>query len=226
MRARSIPDPIAEHLRRVLPGRVETPTRTRLTQSGEMLRRPGEKPLAFSAREELAVREVGFEWRAGFGPNRLVRLTVVDRYRDGEGSLTARVWGLLPVTSSRGPDTDRAEAIRYLAELPWVPHAIARNRDLVWREVDDQTVEVTAEVAGERAALTIGFDSDGDVVHVSALRRRQEGKTFVETPWAGDFSDYGVIDGIRMPATAEVYWDPGGDRFVYWRGRVLSASAR
>src|SRR5262245_56834776 len=131
--ARPLPDPIAQHLRRVLPGGVETPTRTRLTQSGEMVRRPGEKALAFTAREELTVHEVGFEWRAAFGPNRLVRLTVVDRYRDGEGSLTARVWGFVPVTGSRGPDTDRAEAMRYLAELPWVPHAIASNPELSWR---------------------------------------------------------------------------------------------
>jgi len=225
VRARSIPDPIAEHLRRVLPGRVETPTRTRLTQSGEMLRRPGEKPLAFSAREELAVREVGFEWRAGFGPNRLVRLTVVDRYRDGEGSLTARVWGLLPVTSSRGPDTDRAEAIRYLAELPWVPHAIAWNPELSWRELDDGSVEVSTLVAGRPVSVRLSFSDEGLISSASGIRPRLAGKAAVETAFVGSFSDYVELGGIRVPGRAEVSWELPEGPFTYWRGEVGSLVA-
>ena len=222
MSVRQLPDPIADYLRLVLPKGEKTPVRVLLTQAGEMVRRPSEKPLAFTALQELAVREVGFEWRAAFGPNRLVRLTVVDRYRDGEGSLSARVWGLVPVSRSTGPETDRAEAIRYLAELPWVPHAIASNRELSWRELDDGSVEVSTLVAGRPASVRFSFDDEGQIGAVSGIRPRLAGKAAVETPFAGSFGDYVQLGGVRVPGRAEVSWELPEGPFTYWRGEVAS----
>ena len=100
MSERTLPDPIARHLKKVLPEGASTPARIRLTQTGEMVQKPGGRRLRFNAVEEFSVQTVEFEWRATFGPNRLVRVTVVDRYRKGAGSLTARVWGLIPASSS------------------------------------------------------------------------------------------------------------------------------
>ena len=108
-----------------------------------------------------------------------------------------------------------------------MPHALARNRELEWVQTGERAVEVAAQVAGERAAVTFDVDEQGDVIHASALRKRQVGKSSELTPWGGDFSEYRVVDGIRMPATAEVYWQlSDGERFVYWRGRVLTATPR
>jgi hypothetical protein len=190
-----------------------------------MWMRPGGRAVPFTATEHFEIERVAFSWLARFPVLGPIGFQVVDGYDADRGLLELRLFGVR-VRRQAGPELALGEALRYLAELPWVPHAMARNRELAWQQVDERTVEVAADVAGERAALTMGFDATGDIVHVSALRRRQAGKTRVETPWAGDFSEYEVIDGIRMPAAAEVYWDPGGDRFVYWRGRVLSASAR
>jgi len=43
--------------------------------------------------------------------------------------------------------------MRYLAELPWVPQAMAVNRQLEWRELDRQTVEVATRVEPTRVAV-------------------------------------------------------------------------
>ncbi|HSD23890.1 MAG TPA: DUF6544 family protein [Solirubrobacterales bacterium] len=222
MSERRPPPRLADHLARVLPARAETPRRVRLTQRGEMIRRPGEKPLAFTATQEYAVDEVGFEWRASFGPNRLVRLIVVDRYRKGEGSLAARVWGLIPVTRSSGPETDRAEATRYLAELPWVPHAIASNPELSWRQLEDGSVEVSTEAGGRLASVVLALDDSGLISTVSGMRPRLAGKTAIETPFSGSFGDYVELGGVRAPGGAEVSWELPEGRFTYWRGEVTS----
>src|SRR3954452_212233 len=140
MNERPLPSQIAGHLSQVLPESAGTPNRVRLTQRGEMVQKPGGRRLEFTAVEELEVGTVGFEWRAGFGPNALVRVRVVDRYRDGQGLLLAKIWGLVPATRSTGPETDRAEAMRYLAELPWVPQAIGSNPELSWHELEDGSV--------------------------------------------------------------------------------------
>lgn len=225
MRERALPDPIAGHLSRVLPGGAETPSRVRLTQTGEMVRRPGERPLEFTALQVLEVRTVEFEWRAAFGPNRFVRLSVVDRYRDGEGLLAARVWGLVPVMRSTGPDTDRGEAMRYLSELPWVPHAIGSNPQLSWRELEDGSVEVSTPVGGRPVTVRLSLDEAGLISGVSGIRPRLAGKTSIETRFVGSFGDYVELGGIRVPGSAEVSWELPEAPFTYWRGELTSLSA-
>jgi hypothetical protein len=218
---RALPDRIAGHLSRVMPEGTEIPGHVRLAQTGEMVRRPGEKPLEFRAVQDYEVAKVGFEWRASFGPNPMVRLNVVDRYRDGEGSLSVRVWGLVPLSRSSGPDSDRAEAMRYLAELPWVPHALGSNPELSWRDLEDGSVEVSTLIGGRAASVRLSFD-DGLIRTASGIRPRTAGRTAIDTPFTGTFGDYVELGGIRVPGSAEVSWDLPEGRFTYWRGEVTS----
>lgn len=62
----------------------------------------------------------------------------------------------------------KGEAIRYLAELPWVPQAFVGNAQLEWRELDDATVEVGTVVASSRVAVRLHFDAAGDIIAASA----------------------------------------------------------
>jgi uncharacterized protein DUF6544 len=110
--------------------------------------------------------------------------------------------------------------MRYLAELAWAPQAIASNRELEWREVGERAVEVSAEVAGTRAAVKWEFNHDGDVIRVTGTRPFSVGKTFVPRPWGGDFGDFATFAGTRIPTFGEAWWEPPEGRFVYWRGRV------
>jgi hypothetical protein len=225
MSERPLPDPIARHVSQVLPERTPTPECVRLTQTGEMIRRPGDRPLPFAAVQEYAVESIEFEWRAAFGPNRLVRLAVVDRYRAGEGLLTAKVWGLVPVARSSGPEADRGEAMRYLAELPWVPDAIASNPELTWRELGDGSVEVSTRVGETIASVQLSLDGSGLIRTASAMRPRIAGKTAIDTPWVGEFGDYVELGGIRVPERAEASWELPEGRFTYWRGEIQSLAA-
>jgi hypothetical protein len=221
----SLPPLVERYLERALPDGTGATESVDITQEGSMWMRPGARPVAFTATEHFETERVAFCWRARF---RLLRISldVVDSYDADHGLLELRVAGLR-VRRQRSTELAHGEALRYLAELPWVPHALARNRELEWVQTGEQAVEVAAQVAGERAAVTFDVDEQGDVIHASALRKRQVGKSWELTPWGGDFSQYTVVDGIRMPATAEVYWElRDGERFVYWRGRVLTATPR
>jgi hypothetical protein len=222
---RPLPEAIAGHLRHVLTEGADTPDRILLGQTGEMLRKPGDGPLQFAAAQELSVHKVEFEWRAAFGPNRLVRMAVIDRYRDGQGLLTAKVWGLVPVVRRRGPETDRGEAMRYLAELPWVPHAIGSNAQLSWRELEDGSVEVSTLVGGRAATVQLSFDEAGLIATAAGVRPRLSAGTTVDTPFVGRFGDYVERGGIRIPRTAEVSWELPDGPFTYWRGEVTSLVA-
>ncbi len=208
--------------RNVPPG--TPPARVRFAQVGQMQLKPG-RWLRFEAEQEAATEGVEFSWRARFPIAPLVALRVDDWYRAGNGALEVKLFGLR-LKRSQSVDVARGEAMRYLAELPWVPHAFVANRELEWREVDESTVEVATTIVGSRAAVRLHFDDDGDIVAASAQDRpRAVGKAVVQTPFAGEFGDYELFDGIRLPTTAAVRWELSDGPFVYFRGRITSFAA-
>jgi hypothetical protein len=211
------------YLDRALPGGASVPRRLRIGQEGTMRLKPGGRPLRFTAVEEFAVEEVAFSWRARFPILPLVYLRVVDGYAAGAGHLEARLFGLVPVMRARGKEISEGEAYRYLAELPWVPHAILANRRLEWRELDAHAVEVATRVGAARPAVKVEFDAAGDIVGTRCdARPYREGRTSASRPWAGTFGDYAVIGGVRIPTRAEVRWELPDGAFTYWRGTVTS----
>ena len=190
-----------------------------------MRKAPKGRALRFTATQSLAVERVAFSWRARFPIAGPLAMTVVDEFSDDEGSLVVRLLGC-PLQRQRGPETSIGEAVRYLAELPLVPWAIAHNADLEWDGIDDRAAEVTAIVRGERLAVRFDFDAEGDIRRASAGSRaiRRDG-AWVRTAWGGGFRDYQTLGGIRIPTRAEAYWDLPEGRFVYWTGTITSAIA-
>jgi hypothetical protein len=220
-----IPALVAAYLERALPADQPEPRSVRITQQGRMWREPGEAQRRFTAVQHLAVDRVAFAWRARFPIITPFALNVTDSYADGEGRLDVRMLGRT-LEQEEGPEMAVGEAMRYLAELPWVPYAMARNGDLRWQERDARCVEVATTVGGESASVALEFDEAGDIVRASSPARplhRHEGWT--PMAWGGEYSLYRELGGMRMPAVAEVYWDLPEGRHTYWRGEVVSAVA-
>lgn len=197
------------------------PEVVRVHQEGEMWRKPGSRAMGFTALEEFSVRHVAFSWNARFPLMWPLTITVVDQLSGGAGRLRVSLAGL-PLQTQRGAETNVGQAMRYLAELVWAPQAIAANRELEWRSVDSRTVEVECEVAGGTAGVRWELDDAGDVVRATGVRPMPVGKTFVATPWGGDFGEYRDFAGTRVPSLGEAWWDLPEGRLVYWRGRITA----
>lgn len=211
------------YLARALPHGEDTPDHVRLTQVGVMRQSPNGRWLRFRAEEELAVGAVAFTWHARFSMGPLLSLQVVDRYAGGDGGLEGRLWGRIPVVRSAGPHTAEGQALRYLAELFWVPQALRANEELEWEAVDEQAVDVSTRVGPKRVTVRLGFGEDGDIVSAHAASRpRLVGKQAIRTPWTGEVSDYAELGGVRVPTRAEVRWELPEGPFTYWRGTVTS----
>jgi hypothetical protein len=221
-----LPELVRRYVERNVPADQQLRSLVHLTQVGAMQLKPGRRWLPFRAEQDIAVDRVEFAWRARFRAAPLVSLRVQDWYRSGVGGLDARLWGVFPVVHASGEQVARGEAMRYLAELPWVPQAMVGNPALDWRPVDESTVEVATRVARKRVALLLHFDAAGDIVGGSTdARPRMIGKQVVDTAWSGVFGDYRKFNGVRLPATAEVAWLLPDGRFTYFRGRVTGWSA-
>ena len=214
-----LPELVRSYLARSLPAGGQVPATVRVQQTGEMRQRPGGRVMLFRATEDLSADRVAFSWQARFPIIGPLAVTVVDEFADGKGRLCVSLFGI-PLKTMKGSETDVGEAMRYLSELAWAPQAMAANRELVWREVDERTVEVAASVRGSTAVVELEFDAAGDIVRATGTRPFAVGETFVPTPWGGDFSDYASFNGTRVPTYGQAWWELPEGRFVYWRGQI------
>ncbi len=162
---------------------------------------------------------MGFLWRArqgGIGPLPLVAVT--DSYTHGEGVLSLRLLGAFPVVTARGAQIDLAEAMRYLAELPWAPDAVLSNGDLRWQVLQAGRWQVSAP---NGAAVTFTV-RDGDLVKIQAAARPATDPSGQPATydWEGRFSDFQTVAGRRIPLAGEVGYIREGRYVPYFRGRI------
>jgi hypothetical protein len=188
-------------------------------QSGQMWRTPASAPSAFTARQTTRHDAPGFLWRAAIGP-----IVVADYFVAGTGGLEVKLLGAFPIARAvGGTAANQAEALRYLAELPWCPDAILLNRALDWTAVDANTIKVATGVGAARGEVTFTLDDEGLIARASAPSRAyaEHGRTTAR-PWRGRFWDYQRVGGHLIPIQGEVAWGLDAGDFVYWRGRILA----
>jgi hypothetical protein len=193
-----------------------------LRQQGEICFAPGRRWLPFRAEQWLPSISIEFRWRAWVRLAPMAIALVVDRFEGGMGMLRASIFGCIPIALSRGPATDKGEAMRALAELPWRPFVFHQApQSLKWEAAGADKLRAVFDDGRTQAAVEFNVDSQGHVLGAAARSRpRMVGKSLVETPWSGSFTEYRMFDGIRVPTMADVTWHLPEGPFTYWRGRV------
>lgn len=215
-----IPAVVQQWVERAVGSYPRTPESVRIIQIGDIWRAPGAQPLHFRAVEELATHTTAFSWRATFPLAPFVAVRIHDGLDEHRAWMDGHVLGV-PFMRHRSPSIRLAATLRYLAELAWAPHAAIANRALRWRQVDTRIVEVSLETAGD-PAVTYTFDTSGDIAEVTAPSRPRDGDG--PRPWGGRFGSYAVVGGLRIPTTADVWWDLPAGRFTYFRCAVTGAA--
>lgn len=219
----ALPGPVRAFARRSGADPGALAHRVTLSQAAELRLAKGGAWAPLKARQEIATGAVAFAWHAAVplvGP--FPKFTVLDAFAGGRGRLQARLLGAIRVADAAGPDLDRGEAMRYLAEIAWAPDAILGNPDLAWAVAEGGSAEVTTRLPDGPAMVRLIFDEAGDIAEIRASGRPSRdasGKTVLRD-WRGNFTDYREIGGRRIPSAAEVgyIYDDGYE--AYWRGRI------
>ena len=194
---------------------------TWLRQEGEMRLAPERPWIRFTAEQWFPSDSMDFRWHAWFHVAPFLPARVIDSFQGGEGFLSARLFGCIPVARSSGPATDQGEALRSLAELPWRPFAFVEAGPIAWEESTRDSLRATFNGGRTQAAVVFEVDREGRVLSAAAASRpRILGKSVIPTAWSGKFGEYRTFDGIRVPASAEAAWLLPEGPSPYWRGRV------
>jgi hypothetical protein len=199
----------------------------RLRQSGEMRLGPDKPWRPFRAEQWFGAPGLDFRWTARARMAGLLPVTVVDSFEHGHGSLTVRLAGVIPLARSSGPEMDRGEMMRALAELPWRPAGFSlAAAQIEWSAPGPQTLRAAFGTGPARACVDLEVDAEGRVLAAFARDRpRGVGAAFVSTPWHGTFAHYLFFQGFRVPAHAEVAWLLPEGPFTYFRANVERFSA-
>lgn len=207
----------------LLPGQSQI-RRARLRHEGELRAGAAAPWSSFTSVEYFSVRPPGFVWDASVQASPWFSLRVRDSYVDGGGASLAKLAGLVTVGEPPpSPQLASAALARYLAESAWLPTALLPSESLAWTALGERSARVTLRDGEQSASLEVEFGEEGEIVRVSTLRYREVGDTLVLTPWAGRYRAYTRIQGMMIPAEAEVEWSPPEGPVVVWRGRVVRA---
>jgi len=217
-----LPDPVQTYFETVIRA-GESPVRTvEIEQGGEFrLGGPAGNWKPMTATQYYSVSPPGFVWDASIEMFPLVSARVVDAYENGQGTLAARIFSLIPVANA-GPSEpmNEGELLRYLAEAVWFPTALLPSAGVQWETVDATSARATLEDRGNTASLVFHFDDEGFVERVTGERYRQEDDQ--SAPWVGTFDGYEWHDGFRIPTHGTVAWDRPEGLVPYWRAQIES----
>lgn len=192
-------------------------------QQAQMRLSPSQRFFDMEATLLSGTRRPAFVWEATARIALVVPIRVLKSFVRGQGLLEVRVAGVLPIAHATGAESDKGELMRFLSELAWNPDAILNASGLLWRQIDERTVEVSAPVAGGMAKVRQTFDAGGDIIGVEADDRPYlvEGKP-QSMRWIGRFRDYKEFGAYRVPSYREIAWGLPDGEFLYWRGTILS----
>lgn len=213
-----LPQPVRLYLENVLKEGQPYINTVRLEQKGEFRIRDSWK--SFTSTQHYSMEPPGFIWDASIDFLPLLPVRVVDKYKEGEGSLQAKLLSTITVSETEpSPKMNSAELLRYLSEAVWFPTALLPGGGVEWEPVDENTARAILEHRGTKASLLFHFNDQNKVARVHTEKRyRQEDNSF--QPWTGHFENYQVKNGVLIPLDGRVEWNlPEGDQ-AYWKGHI------
>jgi hypothetical protein len=218
-----LPAPVQRYFRAVLKEGQPLVAAVSVEHTGTFnMSETGEQWQPFKSTQRVITHNPGFVWDARIRMAPAVTVHVHDTYVAGEGLLTAKLFGLLPVMKQSGtPELAHGEFMRFFAEATWYPTALLPSQGVIWEAIDDTQASATLTDATTTVNLVFQFDDQGLLRSARSEGRARivDGESVI-TPWQGRFWDYQLRDGMLIPLEGEVAWLLQEGLKPYWRGRI------
>jgi len=161
--------------------------------------------------EQVIHADRGFMWAARVPLLKIPLIRGFDRLVDGAGEMRWKLFGIVPVMSTSGPDITRSAVGRMEAESIWLPARLVRN-DVRWTARDEH--HAVATFRDSHNSLDFGIDDQGRLTSVMLQRwGNPDGGAFQLLDFGGLVADERTFDGYTIPTRVRVGWYFGTPRF-------------
>lgn len=207
----SLPEPVRRYLKRALPEGLPIVRTARLRHDGFFRTSLEGKWEKIRGEQYISGVQPGFVWK---GVTKL--FSAVDSFIENKGNLSVWLFSALPIVNKAGPDIDRAEVLRWLAEGALVPSNLLPSEDLQWLAVDESSAIIMYTFRQRMFSLLVRFNTHNEIISVEAKRPYNNGVQ----QWKGTFSNYKSIGGHYVPTGLEACWIIDGVEKPYARFTV------
>jgi hypothetical protein len=200
------------------------PGPTRLHVRGSICREPGGRWMDWEGYQSFEADGLGFRWQARLRLARLAWVDAEDRLDVEGGYGGARLLGVIPIGSARGPEVTRSQLVRYLAELAFVPLVASGTQGLAWLADGEDAFTLAAPGVDADAIVRITVDDAGDIRAArSPDRPRDHGRTgYLHEPYRLEFDSHErLASGVRIPLRASGTFETADGDWPYWRFEVI-----
>lgn len=200
------------------------PVPTRLHVRGSICRAPGAGWMDWEGHQSFETDGLGFRWQARLRLARFLWVDAEDRLDVNGGYGGARLLGVIPVGSARGPEVTKSQLVRNLAELAFAPVVASRTRGLVWLADGEDAFTLAAPAIDADAIVRVTVDSAGDVRSArSPDRPRDHARAgYLREPYRLEFDRHERLSsGERIPLRASGTFETADGDWPYWRFEVL-----
>jgi hypothetical protein len=218
----NLPEPAQRYLLHAIRAGARLAGSVTLRIKGRLRLSPAKNWMALDSTETIGEGR-GFVWKASTGG--LVRISGFDRYSNGTGEMSWKIWGVVPAMSASGPDVTRSARGRFAGELVILPSALLPQRGVAWTAEGSDAACAAVQVDDERIELHLTLDAEGRLRRLDMSRWGNFGlpaKQWTHIPYSVVFAGEQQFEDYSIPERFTVAWR----EFDYFEGKILSAGYR
>lgn len=202
-----LPSPVKKYFMLVLNKNQSKIKSVQLTHHGFFKTSPKNAWSEITGKQYLKSDTPEFEWT---GKTKLFKAT--DKYQDGAGKLTVKLFSVFPIVKAKGLHVDQAELLRWLGESFWFPTNLLPSDNLKWSPIDSNNAKLSYTFNNTNVFYLVRFNEIGEITQLETERYKEKGKL---EKWVGKASDYKYFDGFKVPTHIEAFWELKEGSFQY-----------
>lgn len=202
-----LPIPVQQYFRHVLKEGQPYINYARLRHHGRFKSAVDGKWQSITGEEYFTVDKPGFIWKG-----KINRLTAVDSFIAGEGSLKVYLFSIFRIANGSGSKFSQGELLRWLGESVWFPTALLPNDQLHWEPINNYQAKLVYSYKKLLVFYIVTFNDAHEIIQMET--QRYMGSNELET-WTGNLSNYKLLNNVMIPATIQATWNLEQRDFTY-----------
>ncbi len=164
-----LPDPVKKYFKLVLNANQPKIKSVRLTHHGFFKTSPKNAWTKITGKQYFKTDAPEFEWT---GKTKLYK--AVDKYLEGEGKLTVKLFSILPIVNAKGVHVNQAELLRWLGESFWFPTNLLPSDILRWSPIDSLNAKLTYAYNNMTVFYMVRFNEIGEITRLETERYKEK----------------------------------------------------